>query len=73
MPEALYGFAILACPLSMGIMMWIMMRGDKRLTTPQQPTASDTDTELARLRAAVDQLQSARPGAAHSVPHRAQR
>lgn len=58
MPESLYALALLACPLGMGVMMWVMMRGNK-----QQPPAPDTATkqaELAGLQAQIDQLQAQR-------------
>lgn len=53
MPEVLYGAALLACPVGMGIMMWLMMRGGNH--------ASDRGTsrqELEDLRAEVDQLRA---------------
>ncbi len=49
--------ALLACPVGMGVMMWMMMRGQSK------PTEDDTaakQAELAALRAEVDQLQAAR-------------
>lgn len=55
MPESLYALAFLACPLGMGLMMWMMMRGNK-----QQP-ADDTTArqgELARMQAEIDQLRA---------------
>jgi hypothetical protein len=58
MPTILYSLAVLACPVGMGLMMWLMMRGAKQPTTPD-PTAQDASTELARLRAEIDQLQAA--------------
>ncbi len=62
MPEAFYALAVLACPVGMGLMMWFMMRGGKqsgpsaRDEQPAPPSASDT--ELAALRAEVDQLRA---------------
>lgn len=58
MPESLYALALLACPLGMGAMMWVMMRGNK-----QQPPTPDTaakQAELAGLQAQIDQLQAQR-------------
>jgi hypothetical protein len=56
MLEQLYPLALLACPLVMGVMMWMMMRGHKQ----QAPKGTaDSDNELARLRAEVDQLRAA--------------
>jgi hypothetical protein len=57
MPEQLYLLALLACPVAMGLLMWIMMRGKQQ----QAPTATDSShSELARLRAEVDQLRAER-------------
>ena len=58
MPESLYALAFLACPLGMGLMMWMMMRGNK-----QQPTddAAARQGELARMQREIDQLRAADP------------
>ena len=56
MPESLYALAFLACPLTMGLMMWMMMRGGNKTN----PSAADSDakqTELAQLRAEIDLLR----------------
>jgi hypothetical protein len=60
MTQIFYSLAVLACPVGMGLMMWFMMRGTKQ-STPPAPTPQDdpTGAELARLRAEIDQLQSA--------------
>lgn len=57
MSESLYALAVLACPVGMGAMMWMMMRGQHKI--------SDSDTgvkqaELTALRAQLDQLQAER-------------
>ena len=55
MSEALYAFALLACPVGMGAMMWFMMRGSKSSPTQAKPVE---ETELVKLRAEVDQLRA---------------
>ena len=59
MSQLLYVLALLACPVAMGVMMWMMSRG--------KPTAAvgaaDKQVELARLRAQIDQLHAERTGA----------
>lgn len=62
MPEVLLTLAVLACPIGMGLMMLLMMRG-RRDTPTQQPTEAATDAEITRLRAEVDQLRAARTDA----------
>ncbi len=64
MPEVLYSLALLACPVGMGLMMWMMMRGGHQSgaaqhSGPGAPSAAATDTEITRLRAEVDQLRAA--------------
>ena len=49
---------VLACPVGMGLMMWVMMRGQR--DNPDQPKSTPTDTqqqEIAQLRAELDQLR----------------
>ncbi|MGH8774398.1 MAG: hypothetical protein ACRDWI_04235 [Jiangellaceae bacterium] len=56
MENLLYLLPLLACPVVMGAMMWIMMRpGRKQPKEPDTPTAADQ--ELAQLRAEVDTLR----------------
>ena len=55
MPDSLYALALLACPLGMGAMMWMMMRGQH-----SQPTDDAAkQAELAGLQAQIDQLRAA--------------
>ena len=58
MPDlSLYALVALACPVGMGLMMWMMMRGNKRrLSGDETP---DKQTELARMQAEIDQLRAA--------------
>jgi hypothetical protein len=55
MLEQLYPLALLACPIGMGLMMWMMMRSRNQ---PAPTSAESSDNELARLRAEVDQLRA---------------
>lgn len=56
MPDSLYALALLACPLGMGAMMWMMMR---KQAAPSVPEDTQTkQTELATLQAQIDQLQA---------------
>jgi hypothetical protein len=57
MPESLYPLALLACPVGMGVMMWMMSRGHgDQAGSDEAPAKQD---ELARLQAEIDQLQAA--------------
>lgn len=54
---------VLACPVGMGLMMWMMMRPGSSQQPPQTtPPASMTPqqhSELQRLRAELDEIRSA--------------
>lgn len=67
MPESLYALALLACPVGMGAMMWMMMRGSK--TSPAEDD-SQKQAELTALQAQIDQLRAQNRDAS-SVPPRA--
>ncbi|MEJ7771040.1 MAG: hypothetical protein WKF51_04015 [Geodermatophilaceae bacterium] len=57
MSQLLYSLALLACPVGMGLMMWMMMRGGNR----QQPTdaeAVNKQAELTQLQAQIDQMKA---------------
>ena len=50
---------ILACPIMMGVMMWMMMRGNHNTTAQPEKATQD---EIAALRAEIADLRSGRPG-----------
>lgn len=50
-----YLLPALACPAGMGVMMWMMMRGNRR--DPSSPTDASRDAELTRLRHELDELE----------------
>ncbi len=50
-----YALFFAACPLGMALMMWLMMRGDKRQRTND---AAAGQAELSRLQAQIDQLRA---------------
>jgi len=57
MAESLYALAFLACPVGMGLMMWMMMRGNKN--QPDTDEASmHKQAELSRMQAEIDQLRA---------------
>ncbi len=56
MPQSLYALAVLACPLGMGLMMWMMMRNNTQ--QPEDNTAA-RQVELGRMQAEIDQLRAA--------------
>ena len=55
MLQSLAPLALLACPIGMGVMMWMMMRGQDK-STPSDPAAKQA--ELTALQAQIDQLQA---------------
>lgn len=55
MPEGLSALALLACPVGMGLMMWLMMRGGRGSST----AAAGHEKEMAQLRADVERLRAA--------------
>lgn len=58
MTETFYALAVLACPVGMGLMMWLMMRGGKQSAPAPSLKPTATDAEIAALRAEVDQLRA---------------
>ena len=56
MPESLYALAVLACPLGMGLMMWMMMRAGRAQPANDEPSPAK-EAELARLKAEIELLR----------------
>ena len=56
MPDSLYALVLLACPLGMGAMMWMMMR--KQDAPSGTEDTQGKQAELAALQAQIDQLQA---------------
>jgi hypothetical protein len=54
MQSLLWGVAVLACPVGMGAMMWMMMRGQGN------GTGEVSERQVAQLRAEIDQLKADR-------------
>ncbi|MEU0022705.1 hypothetical protein ABZ173_34215 [Streptomyces rochei] len=57
MPQSLYPLLLLACPIGMGLMMWLMLRGGSH--TPRRNGSLREQAELAELRKEVAELRAA--------------
>jgi hypothetical protein len=58
MQSVLLGLAALACPVGMGLMMWMMMRGERRPDSSAAPApVGDQASQIAALRAEIEQLK----------------
>lgn len=57
MQSLFLGFAVLACPLGMGLMMWMMMRGNSSDSGAAQ---SQSAQQIEQLRAEIEQLKAER-------------
>ncbi|TAM68629.1 MAG: hypothetical protein EPN48_11650 [Microbacteriaceae bacterium] len=57
MSQVFYALAILACPVGMGLMMWLMMRTGKKKPAGTTPSTA-TEAEVAQLRADLDRLRA---------------
>jgi hypothetical protein len=57
MQSLFLGLAVLACPVGMGLMMWMMMRGQPKNTGG---TEDQSQQQVEQLRAELDQLKAQR-------------
>ncbi|MDQ2706461.1 MAG: hypothetical protein M3Z25_01970 [Actinomycetota bacterium] len=66
MQQLFYGLAALACPVGMGLMMWMMMRSQRGETgsgaSPAAGGGEDRAGQIDALRAEIDQLKAERAG-----------
>jgi len=60
MPESLLALALLACPVGMGAMMWMMSRGSK---PPSEGDVGAKQAQLTELQTQIDQLRDERGSA----------
>lgn len=63
MPDLIYLLAVLACPVGMGVMMLVMMRGNH--SDHGNHGTGATSDEVAELRAEVERLRSQRSDDSH--------
>jgi hypothetical protein len=57
MDSLLLAAAVLACPVGMGLMMWMMMRGNNNA---ESTTTGDKQREVDQLRAEIEALKTER-------------
>jgi hypothetical protein len=60
MAQALYPLVLLACPLGMGLMMWLMMRG--KHDEPKDAASSDAPASQAEVAALREEIRLLRAG-----------
>ena len=58
MQSLLLGVAVLACPVGMGLMMWMMMRGQSKDTAGSEDDSRQQEVQA--LRAEIERLKAQR-------------
>ncbi len=72
MENLLYLLPVLACPIGMGAMMWLMMKMGRDAPSNQSPSDPRTQ-QVAELQAQVDALRSQVRGTREGLPSQAPR
>ena len=67
MSQLLPYLLILVCPVTMGVMMWLMMRGMDHGHAPPDPRIAELESQVAELRSAQSRAQS-QPAAEQPEP-----
>ena len=57
----------LACPISMGVMMWMMMRKDPNQAPKADPRMAELESQVSELRMALHERQRAEPEASEAA------
>ncbi len=60
MQSLLLGLAVLVCPVGMGLMMWMMMRGSRSTSGTTGANDASNGQQLGQLRAEIEQLKADR-------------
>lgn len=68
MSSALYSLALLACPVGMGLMMFMMMRGQNKGSADQAASGSADRSEIDALRSEIETLKAERAGGTPQNP-----
>jgi len=63
--SVLLAVAALACPVGMGTMMWLMMRGQRRGGNAEGQQPGEQEQQVAALRAEIEQLKADRAQRTH--------
>ncbi|HTF51503.1 MAG TPA: hypothetical protein VK735_29005 [Pseudonocardia sp.] len=58
MQALFYGIAAVACPVGMGLMMWMMMRGQRSGAGDSSNAGQANADQVTALRAEIDQLKA---------------